>query len=243
MLVIKFCVMGIIVGDCVVVVMCNLFEWLVVFFVVVLIGVIVVLLNVWWIGVELEYRFVDLCVCVLIVDDEWYYWFELVYVGLLVLEYVFVVCVVVLLGGVVSWLEDVIGILYDWCLLFVDVMLLEVMIVFDDVVMIFYISGIMGVLKGVFGSYCNMMLNILIGGYFLVWLYLWCGEMLFELILCVMLMVILMFYVIVCLVGMMGVIVIGSMVIFMYKWDMICVMEIIECEKVYVMGGVLMIVW
>ena len=234
--------MGIGPGDRVALAMRNLPEWPVAFFAGASIGAIVVPLNAWWTGAEMEYGLADSGARVLITDDERHHRLEAAYATLPALEHVFVARAAEPLTGTVTRLEDVIGTPHDWAAL-PDVGLPEATIAPDDDATIFYTSGTTGAPKGALGTHRNMMSNIMSGGYSSARSFLRRGEAPPEPTPRVTLTVIPLFHVTACSAGMMGVIATGSTMIFMRKWDTVRAMEIIEREKVNVTGGVPTIAW
>ena len=234
--------MGVGPGDRVALAMRNLPEWPVAFFAGASIGAIMVPLNAWWTGAEMEYGLADSGARVLITDDERHHRLEAAYATLPALEHVFVSRAAEPLTGIVTRLEDVIGTPHDWAAL-PDVGLPEATIAPDDDATIFYTSGTTGAPKGALGTHRNMMSNIFSGGYSSARSFLRRGEAPPEPTPRVTLTVIPLFHVTACSAGMMGVIATGSTMIFMRKWDTIRAMEIIEREKVNVTGGVPTIAW
>ena len=234
--------MGVRPGDRVALAMRNLPEWPVAFFAATAIGAIMVPLNAWWTGGELEYGLKDSGAKVLIVDDERHQRLGGSYPGLPALEQVLVARATAPLDGIASRLEDVVGTPHDWASLS-DVTLPEATIAPDDDATIFYTSGTTGAPKGALGTHRNMMSNIMSGGFSAARSYLRRGEPIPDPTPRVGLTVIPMFHVTACSAGMMGSIASGSTVIFMRKWDTIRAMEIIEREKVNLTGGVPTIAW
>jgi long-chain acyl-CoA synthetase len=234
--------MGIGPGDRVALAMRNLPEWPVAFFAGASIGAIMVPLNAWWTGVEMEYGLTDSGARVLITDDERHHRLEAVYATLPALEHVLVARAAEPLTGIVTRLEDVIGTPLDWAAL-ADLALPEAMIAPDDDAVIFYTSGTTGAPKGALGTHRNMMSNILSGGYSSARSFLRRGEAVAEPVPRTALTVIPLFHVTACSAGMMGVIATGSTMIFMRRWDTVRAMEIIERDKVNITGGVPTIAW
>jgi long-chain acyl-CoA synthetase len=234
--------MGIGQGDRVALAMRNLPEWPVAFFAGASIGAIMVPLNAWWTGAEMEYGLTDSGARILITDDERHRRLEAVYATLPALEHVLVARAAEPLTGIVTRLEDVIGTPRDWAAL-PDLALPEATVAPDDDAAIFYTSGTTGAPKGALGTHRNMMSNILSGGYSSARSSLRRGEPVAEPVPRVALTVIPLFHVTACSAGMMGVIATGSTMIFMRRWDTVRAMEIIEREKVNVTGGVPTIAW
>ena len=229
-------------GDRVALAMRNLPEWPVCFFAATSIGAIMVPLNAWWTGTELEYGLADSGAKILILDDERHHRLAGYYDTLPALEHVLVARAAEPLDGKVARLESVIGTPHDWPTL-PDVALPDVSIAPDDDATIFYTSGTTGAPKGALGSHRNLMTNIMSGGYAAARSVLRRGDPLPDPTPRTSLTVIPMFHVTACSAGMMGAIAGGSTLIFMRKWDPVRAMEIIEREKVHVTGGVPTIAW
>ncbi len=229
-------------GDRVALAMRNLPEWPVAFFAATAIGAIMVPLNAWWTGGELEYGLFDSGSTVLIVDDERHRRLIEHYPALPALKHILVARAAEPLDGIASRIEDVIGTPHDWAAL-PDAALPPATIATDDDATIFYTSGTTGAPKGALGTHRNLMTNILSGGYAGARSFLRRGEAPPEPTPRVGLTVIPLFHVTACSASMMGTIATGSTMIFMRKWDTIRAMEIIEREKVNLTGGVPTIAW
>ena len=234
--------LGVTKGDRVALAMRNLPEWPVAFFAATAIGAIMVPLNAWWTGGELEYGLSDSGAKVLIVDAERHARLSEQYARLPALEHVLVSRAAEPLTGIASRLEDVIGTPHDWPSL-ADAPLPAAEIATDDDATIFYTSGTTGAPKGALGTHRNLMTNILSGGYAGARSFLRRGEAPPEPTPRVGLTVIPLFHVTACSASMMGTIATGSTMIFMRKWDTVRAMEIIEREKVNLTGGVPTIAW
>ena len=229
-------------GDRVALAMRNLPEWPVAFFAATAIGAIMVPLNAWWTGGELEYGLADSGSKILIVDAERHARLREQYARLPALEQVLVSRAAEPLDGIASRLEDVIGAPHDWETL-PETALPAVDLVTDDDATIFYTSGTTGAPKGALGTHRNLMTNILSGGYAGARSFLRRGEAPPEPSPRVGLTVIPLFHVTACSASMMGTIATGSTMVFMRKWDTVRAMEIIEREKVNLTGGVPTIAW
>lgn len=229
-------------GDRVALAMRNLPEWPVCFFAATTIGAIVVPLNAWWTGGELEYGLSDSGAKVLILDGERHHRIEQYYDALPALEHILVARAAEPLTGNSERLEDVIGTPQSWSSL-AEVALPDAEIAPDDDATIFYTSGTTGAPKGALGTHRNLMSNILSGGYAAARSILRRGDAIPEPSPRTSLTVIPMFHVTACSAGMMGAVATGSTMIFMRKWDPVRAMEIIEREKVNVTGGVPTIAW
>ncbi len=229
-------------GDRVALAMRNLPEWSVAFFAGVAIGAIMVPLNAWWTGAELEYGLRDSGARVLIVDGERHGRLESLYATLPDLGYVIVARATTPLGEGTQRLEEVIGTPHDWPSL-AEVPLPPAAVAPDDAATIFYTSGTTGAPKGALGSHRNFMTNIMSSGYTAARACLRRGEAPPEPTPRVSLTVIPMFHVTACSAGMMGSIASGSTMVFLRKWDATRALEIIEREKVNMTGGVPTIAW
>ena len=229
-------------GDRVALAMRNLPEWPVAFFAATAIGAIMVPLNAWWTGAELEYGLKDSGAIVLICDDERYVRLADHFAALPDLRHILVSRAATPLDGDARRLEEVIGTPHDWAAL-PDGDLPAADIAPDDDVTIFYTSGTTGAPKGALGTHRNMMSNIMSGGYSGARSFLRRGEPVPEPQPRTSLTVIPLFHVTACSAGLMGSIAGGSTNIYMRKWDPIRAMEIIEREKVNVTGGVPTIAW
>ncbi len=229
-------------GDRVALAMRNLPEWSVAFFAGVAIGAIMVPLNAWWTGAELEYGLRDSGARVLIVDGERHGRLESLYATLPDLGHVIVARATTPLGEATQRLEEVIGTPHDWPSL-AEVPLPPAAVAPDDAATIFYTSGTTGAPKGALGSHRNFMTNIMSSGYTAARACLRRGEAPPEPTPRVSLTVIPMFHVTACSAGMMGSIASGSTMVFLRKWDATRALEIIEREKVNMTGGVPTIAW
>ena len=229
-------------GDRVALAMRNVPEWPVAFFAATAIGAIMVPLNAWWTGAELEYGLKDSGARVLIVDDERHQRLASWYRELPALEQVIVARAAEPIEGIAIRLEDVIGTARDWPSLS-DAPIPAAPVAPDDDATIFYTSGTTGKPKGALGTHRNMMSNILSAGYAAARSMLRRGEVPAAAEPRVILNVIPLFHVTACSAGLMGAVATGSTIVLMRKWDTVRAMEIIEREKVQVTGGVPTIAW
>jgi acyl-CoA synthetase (AMP-forming)/AMP-acid ligase II len=229
-------------GDRVALAMRNLPEWPVAFFAAIAIGAIMVPLNAWWTGAELEYGLRDSGARVLIIDGERHARLDSLYAALSDLERVIVARATTPLTGGAERLEEVIGTPHDWATL-PDAPLPPAQIAPDDAATIFYTSGTTGAPKGALGSHRNFMTNIMSSGYTAARACLRRGETPPNPTPRVSLTVIPMFHVTACSAGMMGSIASGSTMVFLRKWDATRALEIIERERVNMTGGVPTIAW
>ncbi|HEY0623821.1 class I adenylate-forming enzyme family protein [Sphingomonas sp.] len=235
--------MGVKKGDRVALAMRNLPEWPVIFFATVSIGAILVPLNAWWTGGELDYGLRDSGSSVLFVDGERYDRLAGILPGLPDLRHIVVSRARGALREGVQRLEDLIGAPNDWASL-ADVPLpADPDLVPEDDATIFYTSGTTGHPKGALGTHRNLSTNILSGGYGAARSFLRRGEMPPEPQPKTGLMVIPLFHVTACSASLMGTVAAGNTLVFMRKWDPVQAMEIIQREKVNLTGGVPTIAW
>ncbi|WP_308814239.1 class I adenylate-forming enzyme family protein [Sphingomonas sp. GV3] len=228
-------------GDRVAVAMRNLPEWPVAFFAAAAIGAIVVPLNAWWTGAELEYGLADSATKLLIVDAERHARLADHYPALPALDRVIVARSREPSPGV-ERLEAVIGAPNDWAFL-PETPLPPVTIEPEDDATIFYTSGTTGAPKGALGTHRNIMTNILSSAFTAARSHLRRGEMPPEPAPRVSLGVIPLFHVTGCSAGLMGMVASGSTLVMMRKWDAGQALALIERERVTMTGGVPTIAW
>ncbi|HEU0044614.1 class I adenylate-forming enzyme family protein [Sphingomonas sp.] len=229
-------------GDRVALAMRNLPEWPVAFFAATSIGAIMVPLNAWWTGAELEYGLRDSGATLLIVDDERHQRLLPHYAALPALAQVIVTRATAPLNGMASRLEEVIGTPHDWATL-AEATLPPAEIATDDDATIFYTSGTTGAPKGALGTHRNLMTNILSAGFAGARSFLRRGDPVPEPTPRTSLTVIPLFHVTACSAGLMGLVAGGSAAVYMRRWEPVRAMEIIEREKVNFTGGVPTIAW
>ncbi|NYT39899.1 acyl--CoA ligase [Sphingomonas sp. R-74633] len=235
--------MGVVKGDRVALAMRNLPEWPTIFFAAVSLGAIIVPLNAWWTGGELEYGLKDSGAKVLFVDAERHARLKDCYDQLPDLERVVVSRCSEELGGNVSRLEVLIGTRHDWASL-PDIPFPQVALTPEDDATIFYTSGTTGSPKGALGTHRNICTNILSSGYSAAKSMLRRGEMPPAVIPHkVGLLVIPLFHVTACSAALMGGVATGQTVVFMRRWDAEKAMQVIQDEKVTFTGGVPTIAW
>lgn len=228
-------------GDRVAVAMRNLPEWPVAFFAAAAIGAIVVPLNAWWTGAELEYGLADSATKLLIVDAERHARLADHYPALPALDGVIVARSREPSPGV-ERLEAVIGSPNDWAFL-PETVLPPVAIDPEDDATIFYTSGTTGAPKGALGTHRNIVTNILSSAFTAARSHLRRGEMPPEPAPRVSLGVIPLFHVTGCSAGLMGMVASGSTLVMMRKWDAGQALALIERERVTMTGGVPTIAW
>ena len=233
--------MGVRKGDRVALAMRNLPEWPVGFFATVGIGAILVPLNAWWTGAELEYGLRDCGAKLLIADGERYERVLPHLVDLPALDRVLVARATGPLGQATP-LEQLIGTPHDWAAL-PEAALPPAEVTPEDDATIFYTSGTTGSPKGALGTHRNLTTNILSSGYNAARVYLRRGETPPEPTPKVLLTVIPLFHVTACSATLMSAIATGSTMVLMRRWDPVRAMEIIARERVTMTGGVPTIAW
>lgn len=111
--------------------------------------------------------------------------------------------------------------------------MLEVDVVFEDDVMIFYMFGLIGYFKGVVSCYCNILYVLFFWEFDGQVILFECGEEVFEFeIQLVMLFVVFFFYVIGLYVVFFSCYCNQCKMVLMYKWNLEEVVEFIECEQI-----------
>jgi acyl-CoA synthetase (AMP-forming)/AMP-acid ligase II len=235
--------MGVRKGDRVALAMRNLPEWPVIFFAAVSIGAILVPLNAWWTGGELDYALRDSGTRVLFLDGERYDRLQSRLADLPDLDRVVVSRCQGELPEGTGRLEDIIGKPGDWASLPDIAIPADPDLAPEDDATIFYTSGTTGHPKGALGTHRNLATNILSSGYCGARPYLRRGEMPPEPTPKTGLLVIPLFHVTACSASLMGAVAAGHTTIFMRKWDPVAAMAIIEREKVNITGGVPTIAW
>lgn len=234
--------MGVEKGDRVALAMRNLPEWPVIYFATVSIGAIIVPLNAWWTGGELEYALNDSGAKLLFVDGERHERLKTCYDKIPALERAIVSRARGDLDGA-ALLDALIGTPGSWAALD-DIGLPEADVLPDDDATIFYTSGTTGSPKGALGTHRNFVTNIMSSGYTAARAMLRRGEIPPEAPEHkTMLLVIPLFHVTACSAAMMTLVAAGGTMIFMRRWEPELAMEIIQREKVNMTGGVPTIAW
>ena len=229
-------------GDRVALAMRNLPEWPVAFFAIVSIGAIAVPLNAWWTGGELSYGIADSGAKLLIADAQRLDRIMPHLSELPGLEMLLVSRAEGDLAAPAKRLETLIGTPGDYASLPATDLPVAV-IAPDDAATIFYTSGTTGNPKGALGSHRNMTTNIMTTAYAGVRASLRRGEAPPAPEPAVLLTVIPLFHVTACSAAMTGIMLAGSTMVFMHKWDVQKALQIIERERVTATGGVPTIAW
>ncbi len=228
-------------GDRVAVAMRNLPEWPVAFFAAAVIGAIVVPLNAWWTGQELAYGLHNSGTKLLICDDERWDRIRPFVAEVPGLETIFASRCESAPDGIET-LESIIGRPTEFADLPTGA-LPAVEIAPEDEATIFYTSGTTGKPKGALGTHRNLCTNVMSGAYSGACTVLRRGDALPDPTQKVGLTVIPLFHVTACSAGLMGSVMTGNTLIFMYRWDPVQAFQIIERERVNSTGGVPTIAW
>jgi long-chain acyl-CoA synthetase len=228
-------------GDRVALAMANLPEWPVAFFAITSLGAILVPLNAWWTGDELEYGLADSGAKLLIADAARWERIAPHRAALPALEHVLVSRAEGAPENALR-LEELIGRVGDWPQL-PDRDLPTAELEPDDEATILYTSGTTGRPKGALGTHRNFLTNILSVGYGSARAFLRRGEPVPAPVPKVALTVIPLFHATACSAGMMVQMAAGHTNIYMKKWDPLKAMEIIERERVNTTGGVPTVAW
>jgi long-chain acyl-CoA synthetase len=235
-------------GDRVALIMRNLPEFPVVFYAATLIGAIIVPLNAWWTGAELEYGLADSGAKIALVDSERLERIAEHLDHLSDLKQVYVTRHNDDLAHPrVQRLEDVIGLVNDWKTL-PDLAMPDVTVEPEDEATILYTSGTTGKPKGALGTHRNIATNVL-------------TSAIASTRMCVMageptpdpdphnnqqrrvLLVVPLFHVTGCCATLNPGMAVGGKIVLMRKWDAEQAMQLIEREGIQVTGGVPTIAW
>jgi len=233
--------LGIKKGDRVALAMRNLPEWPVTFFAVTALGAIVVPLNGWWTGAELEYGLAQSGASTLICDAERWVRIAPRLASLPELHHVFVARSADVPESPARSLDSVIGHVRDYGSL-PDRDLPDVDIQPDDYATIFYTSGTTGFPKGALGTHRNNLNSALVAAFSGQRGMLRRGEEPRS-DPKTSLVVIPMFHVTACHAIMMPTIYLGGTLVFIRKWDAAKALQLIERERVNITGGVPTIAW
>lgn len=232
---------GVAKGDRVALATRNLPEWPVAFFAATSIGAIVVPLNSWWTGAELQFGLKNSAASVLICDEERWQRIASSVGSLPKLRRVLVA------RGAASHsrnerLESIIGSPKDYAIL-PDYDLPQAVIAPGDNATIFYTSGTTGSPKGVLGSHRNILASTLSGAYAVHRAAMRRGEEPPAPEPKVSLCAIPFFHVTACNSILIATTMAGGAIVMMRKWDPLEAMALIERERVTQTGGVPTIVW
>ena len=242
-LAVKLQALGIGKGDRVAFAMRNLPEWSVIFFAVTALGAIIVPLNSWWTGGELEYGINDSGATTVIADGRRHLVMADRYAAMPTVERIIVTRAKGPLTHSEIALEELIGAPGTWSEL-PDVPLPGVAVDTDDDATIFYTSGTTGSPKGALGTHRNILTNIMSSGYANARTMLRRGDIPPPTPEAkISLVVIPLFHVTACSAFLMGNIATGGTVIYMRKWDPAEAMALIQRERIQATGGVPTIAW
>ncbi|MGB8840162.1 MAG: class I adenylate-forming enzyme family protein [Aliidongia sp.] len=238
---------GIAPGDRVALVMRNLPEWPAAFFGIALTGAIVVPLNAWWTGSELEYGLVDSGAKAAVVDAERLERLSEHLPDCPALRHVYVARTQEEVAHpLVRRLEDLIGPSSLWASLPVGD-LPNVALDPDDDATIFYTSGTTGNPKGALGTHRNLLCNIGTAGIVSARRFLRRGEPVPApdptAPQRAILLSIPFFHVTGCHAILSPSLAAGSKIVLLRKWDAEAAMQLIEHERITMAGGVPTIVW
>ena len=234
--------MGVEKGDRVALAAANLPEWPVVYYAGLSLGAIVVPLNAWWTGQELEYGLTDSSAKLLIADGARYDRIKPLLPEIDGIQQVIVTRPSGPLDDGVTGLEALIGPSSSWGDLPHDDFP-EADIGPEDDGTILYTSGTTGHPKGAVATHRNSLTNLLSSGYATARGALRCGETPEPPSPFSILLVIPMFHVTGCTAIMGPAMASGSKIVLMRKWDATRALELIEREKVTMTGGVPTIAW
>ena len=235
--------MGIAKGDRIAFAMQNLPEWPVVYFAGLSIGAIMVPLNAWWSGEELRFGLEDSGARILIADGPRYDRMREHLGGLDAIERVIVSRPGAPIDAEARDLAELIGPSASWRDL-PDGDLPDAGLTPETDATILYTSGTTGKPKGAIATHRNGLTNILSAGFSGARAVIRRGEAVPEVAdPVVSLMVIPLFHVTGCCAVLLGIMVSGSSLVFMRKWDATRALELIEKERVQLTGGVPTIAW
>ena len=229
-------------GDRVALAMRNLPEWPVAFFAIASLGAIVVPLNAWWTGAELQYGLTQSGTSVLICDAQRWERIQPHRAALPELRHVLVARGGAHPAAPATALEAVIGTPHGYASL-PDRDLPAITIAPDDDATIFYTSGTTGLPKGALGTHRNILTCVMAAAYNNARTSLRRGEMPPENTPKTILNVVPMFHVTACNSTLMGTLAAGHTIVFMRRWDATEALALIERERVNITGGVPTIAW
>lgn len=240
----KFQEMGIEKGDRIAFAMQNLPEWPVIYFAGLSIGAIMVPLNAWWTGPELEFGIMDSGAKMLIADGARFARIEPHLADLSAIETTIVSRHAGDLPDDVITLDSLIGHSSSWGDLPAQDLPAMADLGPDDDATILYTSGTTGKPKGAIATHRNGITNLMSTAYATARGALRRGETppaAAEPT--VYMLVIPLFHVTGCCAVMLGMMATGSKMVMMRKWDATRALELIQEEKVKVTGGVPTVAW
>jgi len=232
--------LGIQKGDRIALAMRNLPEWPMVFWASVSIGAVIVPLNAWWTGDELEFGLIDSGASVLFCDAERYERISAHLSRLPALKKIIVArSSAALPEGVADFLAFR-GPLPE------KPVLPKAILLPDDDATLFYTSGTTGKPKGALGTHRNICQNLISGAFVRMRASVLRGEdpaAGMPMVAPSMLLSVPLFHVTGCHGFLVGVTLAGGKLVMMYKWDAQRAIELIEQEKISTFGGVPSMVW
>jgi len=232
--------LGIQKGDRIALAMRNLPEWPMVFWASVSIGAVIVPLNAWWTGDELEFGLIDSGASVLFCDAERYERISPHLNRLPALKKIIVArSSAALPEGVADFLAFR-GPLPE------KPVLPKAILLPDDDATLFYTSGTTGKPKGALGTHRNICQNLISGAFVRMRASVLRGEdpaAGMPMVAPSMLLSVPLFHVTGCHGFLVGVTLAGGKLVMMYKWDAQRAIELIEQEKISTFGGVPSMVW
>jgi long-chain acyl-CoA synthetase len=233
-------------GDRVAIIMRNLPEWPVAFFAAALCGAIVTPLNAWWTGAELEYGLTNSGTKIVLCDPERYQRIAEHLPRCTDLRRIYV-CREAgeIANPLVTKLESVLGVVNDWPKL-PEGELPQVALDPDDDATIFYTSGTTGKPKGALATHRNIATGIFTAAAVVARSFLRRGEMPPDpatLPQKVTLLSVPLFHVTGCNASLIPTVFTGGKLVLMKKWEVEQGLQLIERERVTIIGGVPTIAW
>ncbi len=234
-------------GDRVVLCMRNFPEWAVAFWAATAIGAVIVPLNAWLTGEELDYGISDCGARIAVVDEDRYHRIADYLDGLTALEAVIVARAAPTFDGKADRFETLVGATADYMSFDADAVLPPCDIEPEDNATIFYTSGTTGKPKGALGTQRNITGNLVSLGVSRVRAMLRRGEMPQppspDDPKTAMLLSVPLFHATGCHSILVPMLVAGNKLVIMHKWDPTRALELIEEEKINAFGGVPAMVW
>ncbi len=234
-------------GDRVALIMRNFPEWAVSFWAATSIGAVIVPLNAWLTGEELEYGVSDCGARVAIVDEDRYHRLAPHLDGLTDLKSLLVARAAPTFDGKAERFEKVVGAPADYMSLPADAALPPCEIEPEDNATIFYTSGTTGKPKGALGTQRNITGNLVSLGVSRIRAMLRRGEIpqppSEDDPKTAMLLSVPLFHATGCHSILVPMLVAGNKLVIMHKWDPTRALELIQEEKINGFGGVPAMVW